>query len=229
MLEVPSTMCCSRRAEGPERPDLQGGGLHTRSDGFNAAASDFPALLPARVARTPPAPVVTPNFPNHGNTCYAAVVLQVLLQLRTLSVTGEPQALQFASLRQVLTSPSHDNWQAFLSALDLGGAGSPPEDAALFLESLVEPEPALQSRLELVEELTVECIGCGEQRVLRSAELVHRVTAPSEPTDLQSLLLDDFARLEEEREVSCPLCFASTAVPKARTCRPSQALFLSKL
>ena len=77
----------------------QGGGLQTRSDGFNAAASDFPALPPARVARTPPAPVVTPNFPNHGNTCYAAVVLQVLLQLRTLSATGEPQALQFASLR----------------------------------------------------------------------------------------------------------------------------------
>ena len=122
--------------------------------------------------------------------------------------------------------PTHDNWQAFLSALGLGGSGSPPEDAALFLESLVEPEPALRSRLELVEELTVECIGCGDHRVLRSAELVHRVTAPSEPTDLQSLLLDDFARLDEEREVSCPQCFASTAVPTARTCRPGQALFI---
>ena len=216
----------SRRAEGPERPDLQGGSLQTRFDGFHAAASDFPALLPARVARTPPTPVVTPNFPNQGNTCYAAVVLQVLLQLRTLSITGEPQALQFASLRQVLTSPTHDNWQAFLSALGLGGSGSPPEDAALFLESLVEPEPALRSRLELVEELTVECIGCGDHRVLRRAELVHRVTAPSEPTDLQSLLLDDFARLDEEREVSCPQCFASTAVSTARTCRPGQALFI---
>ena len=184
-------------------------------------ASDFPELPPTRSEVASATSAVSPYFPNHGNTCYVAVVLQLLLQLMSLSVSLLPAALQHAPLRRVLSCPDLANWRSFLRELGLGGPQARPEDAALFLESMVEPEPALQAQLQLVEELSVECVGCRESRVLRSAELVHRVTAPTEPTDLQTLLQTDFESMDDEREVSCPQCFASTAVPQACSYQPT--------
>ena len=46
------------------------------------------------------------------------------------------------------------------------------------------------------------------------------------PTDLQSLLQMDFSCLADEIERSCPQCFAATGIPRARTFRPSETLFI---
>ena len=211
--------------------DVRGGGRPPceQPDHVPDFNKEFPALPSARVASlhaSASSCAHSQGFPNEGNTCYVAVVLQMLLQLVSISALKVTQVIQHAPLRQVLASPGQDTWHAFLRALNLGGTDAQPEDAALFLESMIEPEPALQSHVELVEELSVECVGCGEARVLCSAELVHRVALPVEPTDLQSLLRTEFTQLAEEIEVSCPQCFAATAVPTARQYRPGKVLFI---
>ena len=134
--------------------------------------------------------------------------------LVALSALKVSQFLQHASLRQVLACHCIDNWHAFLHALRLGESEAQVKDAALFLESMIEAEPALLSQVELVEGLSVERVGCGACRVICSAEVVHRVVAPLVPADLQSLLQMDFSCLADEIEVSCPQCFAATATPR---------------
>ena len=188
-------------------PDVRGGRPPKvqRGNKFQPLSEDFPPLTGEKGE--------PPGLPNTGNTCYAAVALQTLLQIASCSVGFDMRQLAPTPLRSFLLSPGHGTWLAFLKAAGLGGSTATPEDAALYLEGLIEPEQALVDQVRILERTCVECAGCGEKRAISAASHVHRLAAPNAPCELQTLLREEELRLEPEIEVQCPQCFAETAIP----------------
>ena len=229
-----------RKARKPENPegippvDVKGGkpsvvASHNR---FQLLDEDFPELPSAAIqgAADPGRDVglhddgKPPALPNLGNTCYAAVALQCIRHITSRSAGFAVNDVRLPSLRAFLQSPGPASWRAFVHDAGLGGAGAEPEDAALYLESILEQEPQLAARVRIAEETQVECVGCGECRPLSQDLLIHRIVAPSTPTDLQTLLREEAGRLEPEIEVQCAQCFAETAVPVGKHRTPSDWL-----
>ena len=139
------------------------------------------------------------------------VALQCIQHLVQHSASLMLEQLQNTPLQSFLKTPGRSTWEACLRAAGLGGEGTTPDDAALYLEGLIELETALADQVNLVEET---CAGCGEMRRISSTVMVHGVTVPEEASDLQTLLAAEEARLDPEITVQCPQCLCGDGIPR---------------